>query len=133
MTGNGNYSVKAHFLSDHSFKLLDLGAVALEKLLEGSLCACGSLGTEKLQVLKSVFKLVKVHEQLIYPKSSSLAHSGELCGLEVGVCQSGHILVLICKCGKLGDNGNKLLEDDVHSVSHNDDIGVVTNIAGGSA
>ena len=130
---NGYYCVKAHLLSYQLFKLLYLIGIALKKLHEGSLSTGSALRAEQFQLRDLEIEVLEVGEQFVAPKCSALAYCGELCGLEVGVSEAGHSLVLIGKFSELRNYLYQLSLYHLHSVAHDDNVGVVANVAGSSA
>ena len=80
----------------------------------------------------AVLHFLKVHHQLVYPQCGTLADGGQLRRLEVCVGKAGLILVLVCEACEVVDDVEQLLLDQQQRVAHNDDVGVVAHIAGGS-
>ena len=77
--------------------------------------------------------LLQVHVQLVHPEGGTLAHSGQLGGLAVGIGQSRHILVLPGEISQQGNDPNQLFPDQFQALAHNDNIGVVSHIAAGGS
>ena len=75
--------------------------------------------------------LLQVHHQLIGPQGRALAHGGGLSGLAVGVGHAGHVLVLLGKTGQLGQHADELFADELQTLTHHDDVGVVADVAAG--
>ena len=76
--------------------------------------------------------LLQIHVQLVHPKGGALADGGQLRGLAVGIGQAGHGLVLLGKLGQIGQHADDLLAHKLQCLAHDDDIGIVTDIAAGS-
>ena len=76
--------------------------------------------------------LLQVHVELVHPQGSALANGGQLGGLAVGVSQAGHILVLLGKIGQVGQHADQLFAHQLQAFAHDDNIGVIANIAAGS-
>ena len=77
--------------------------------------------------------LLQVHHQLVGPQGGTLAHGGGLGRLAVGVGHAGHVLVLLGKTGQLGQYADELFADELQTLTHHDDVGVVADIAAGRA
>lgn len=67
------------------------------------------------------------------PESSTLSDGGKLSRLEVSPSEGGKILVLFSEFAETFDDDGEFWEDDIASVSEEDEIGVVGNVAGGSS
>ncbi len=75
--------------------------------------------------------LLQIHQQLVDPQGGTLAHGGQLCGLKMGIRQSGHGLVAVRKPGKIADHVDELPAHHLQGVPHNDHVRVIPHIAGG--
>ena len=74
----------------------------------------------------------KIGKKIRYPQRCTLARGGGLSRLKVCVCQCRRVLILVRKCGQRGNAVYQLAADNAHSVAHNNNIGVVADIAGSS-
>ena len=63
--------------------------IAVEQFHKGSLRTGGALRAQHAQIFDTIVDLVEVHEQLVHPKSCTLADGGQLCGLEMGETKGG--------------------------------------------
>ena len=80
-----------------------------------------------------VVDLFEVVVELVHPQGRPLADGGQLGRLEVGVGEAGHILILFGESGEVCKDIDDLFADQLEGVPHDDDVGVVADIAGGSA
>ena len=88
---------------------------------------------DRLYCAQDMLDFFQIKQQLLHPQCGALTHSSRLSRLEMGKGKSGKILILIGKLGQYADEGNQLLQDDLSGLVHEDQIGVVSHIAGGSA
>ncbi len=107
--------------------------VAVKQLQKACLRAGGSLGAEKLCLGELIFHILQVHQQLLQPKGGALADGGGLCRLKMCEGQCGQRLVFIRELCKIADDRDQLVAHQTQTLGHDDDVGVVADIAGGSA
>ena len=131
MAAHGNNLVKAHLCAHIGLYSLDLGRVAVEQLHKAGLGAGGALYAAQSQIGDLVIDLAQIHIQFIHPQRSALANGGQLSGLQVGIGQSGHILVLLGKIGQQSQHANQLFAHQLQAFAHNDHIGIIAHIAAG--
>ena len=124
---------KVHLGADVGLDGLDLGGVAVEQLHKAGLGAGGALNAAQCQLGDLVVKLLQIHVQLVHPERGALADGGQLRGLAVGVGQAGHGLVLVGELGQICQHADDLLAHELQALAHDDDVGVVTDIAAGRA
>ena len=122
---------EAHLLCDHLIELAALRMIAVEQLEEGRLGAGGTLGAEKLQGAEYILEILEVEHELVQPQGCTLTDRRRLCRLEVGVRKRRHILILHRELTELVDDIDELLMYELETLPHDDDIGVVADIAGG--
>ena len=132
LAADGHNLVKAHLGAHIGFHCLDLGRIAVEQLHKAGLGAGGTLNAAQGQLADLVVNLLQVHVELVHPQGSALANGGQLGGLAVGVSQAGHILVLLGKIGQVGQHADQLFAHQLQAFAHDDNIGVIANIAAGS-
>ena len=131
LTGNRNNTSKAEVVSDHLLHLLDLLIIAVEQFHKGSLRTGGALRAQHAQILDTIVDLVEVHEQLVHPKSCTLADGSQLCGLEMGETKGGLRLVLFCEDRQLFQNSNQLFTYQLEAFTQLNDVGVIAYISAG--
>ena len=129
LAGDGKAALIAHFLGDFRVDLCGHFIVAVEKLKETCLCARGALGAEQLRFAELILHVFKVHQKLLHPQRGALAHGGRLCRLEVGEGERGQVFIFFRKMGKNADDIDELLPNNLHGFRHDDDVGVVADIA----
>ena len=122
---------EAHLLCDHLVEPAALRMIAVEQLEEGRLGAGGTLGAEELQGAEYILEILEVEDELVQPQRRTLSDGRRLCRLEVGVRERRHILILHRELTELVDDIDELLMYELETLPHDDDIGVVADIAGG--
>lgn len=111
---------------DHSLvQLLDLVVVTVEKGQERALGTGGTLDTTQTQIVSGSDHVSQIPQQLLDPQGGSLTNSGQLSRLEVGPAQNWQVLVLHGKLGQSVNDINQLWDQDIVSISQEDQIGVV--------
>ena len=133
LTRDGGDALKAHFLGDEAVELAALFVVAAEQLEKARLGARGALAAEQSHAPDAVFKLVEVEQQVVEPEGRALADGGGLRRLEVGKRESRLSAVLLGKLRKLAYQRDELGADKLKPLAHDDDVGVVADVAAGSA
>lgn len=104
----------------------------IQKRTYGSLGTSRAHGAAELKIPKNTGNVTEIHEQLLYPLGSALANSNGLSGLEVGEAQSGKVLVLESKLAQVGNGLGQLGEEKLEAISHEDELSIVSDKAGGS-
>ena len=132
LAGNSIALLEAHLGSNRRINLVNSLLVAIKELKEACLCAGSPLGAQQLQAVHNILQVLQVHNELLSPQGSTLAHSSRLCRLKMGECQGRQILIFLCKLGKLGNHIDQFLLNQLQGLTHDDNIGVITNIAGSS-
>ena len=92
----------------------------------GAGCA---LGAAEEELFLDVLNGFEVHQEILGPLGGSLANGDELGGLQVGVRKGGLVLPLQGKLGEVIDDLGKLGEKQVHGITHQDELCVISNIA----
>ena len=124
---------KAHLLANLPLKRDDLFLIAVKQGKEARARAGRALAAEELEIAELKLQLLKIHQQILRPERGALADSRRLCGLKVRVGERRLRLV------RLGEVGQRL--DDVHQqaadlrkrLAHENDIGIVADVAGRGA
>ena len=98
--------------------------VTVEQGQERTLRSGRALHTSETQIRPGSLKVSQVPQQLLDPKSSSLSDRRELGGLEVGEAEGGEVSVLLGEGGQAGDHDGELGEEDVETLSEEDEVGV---------
>jgi hypothetical protein len=132
LTGDNEGRAEASLLGNELIELLNLGVISLEDLKERGLSTGGTLDTTEAQVITSTLKVAQIHQQILDPQASTLADSDKLGGLAVGETQAGKVLVLLGELGKLVDDNGQLRDEDIETVTEQDQVGVIGTVAGGS-
>lgn len=132
LAGDDEGRAKSSLLGHKLVQLLDLVVVALENLEERCLGTGGALDTAETQVVAGALEVAQVHQQVLDPQASTLAHSHQLCGLSVSEAQAGKVLVLLGELRQLVDHDGQLGNENVETVAEEDQVGVVSAVARGS-
>jgi len=98
--------------------------VAIEQGQERALRSGRTLHTSESQVRPRSLQVTQVPQQLLDPERGSLANSRQLGGLEVGEAEGGQVAVLLGEGGQAGDDDGELGEEDVETLSEEDEVGV---------
>ena len=122
---------EAKELSDALVESLDLGVVAVEEGKERGLGTGGALDTAEAEVVARTLEVAEVPEELLDPEGGTLADSGELGGLEVGEAESGEVAILLGEGGQARDDDRELGDENVETVTEEDEVGVVGDEARG--
>ena len=95
--------LKAKIGGNHAVHFIDLSRVALEQFHEAGLRTGSAAAAQEFDVFNGEVDFTKVAQEILHPQRGALAHRHQLCGLVVGVAQSGQCLVLLGKIGQIGD------------------------------
>ena len=133
LSRHGVAAGKAHLLRDHGIGLPALLMVAVKKLQEAGLGASGSLRAQKLHGTEHMLQILQVKKQLLQPQGSPLSHGSGLCRLEMGEGKGGLILILIGKLCQLCHHIQELFAHQAQGLGHDDDVRIVSHVAGGGA
>jgi hypothetical protein len=133
LAGDGVGVGEAAELGDALVEGLDLLVVAVEEGEERALSAGGALDAAEAEVVARALEVAQVPEELLEPESGTLADSGELGGLEVGEAEGGEVAVLLGELGEAVDDNRKLGDEDVETLTQEDEVGVVSDVARGGA
>jgi hypothetical protein len=129
LSGNGVAASESSLLSDELVKLLNLVVVTIEDLEEGCLSTSGTLDTAEAELITSSLHGSEIHQQILEPDTCSLSNGSELGGLKVSETKAGLVLPLHGKSGELVNGSGHLLGEHVKTVTHQDEISVVCNVA----
>jgi hypothetical protein len=123
--------VEAGLLGDKLIELLDKSVVALEDGEERALGTGRALDTTELaeKVVADALKVAEVVQEVGDPQRGTLADGDELGGLTVGVAKTRQGAILHCELGEPVDDRSQLGDDEVQSVSEEDQVGVVGHVA----
>ena len=133
LAADGVRAGKAHLLADLLLERDDFLLVAVKQGEEARARAGRALAAEELEIAELKLQLLKIHQQVLRPERGALADSRRLCGLKVRVGECRLRLV------RLGEVRERL--DDVHQqaadlrkrLAHENDIGIVADVAGRGA
>jgi hypothetical protein len=129
LAGDDESGAEAGLLSNELVQALDLGVVTVEDLQERRLSTGGTLDTTEAQVITGTLEVAQIHQQILDPETSTLANGHELGGLTVSEAQTRKVLVLLSELGQLVDDNGQLGDEDVETVTEQDQIGVVRAVA----
>jgi hypothetical protein len=104
----------------------DLVVVPVKEGQEAPLSPRGPLDSSETDIVPRTFEVSQVPQEFLDPQGSSLADGGQLGGLEVSETEGGEVSVGLGELGKTGDDRGELGEEDVESVSQEDQVGVAT-------
>ena len=133
LSGDRDAGIKPHLLRDHRIDEPDLLLISFEQFLEARLGAGGALAAEKLHGGKHVIQILEIQHQFVDPESGSFPDSGRLGRLEVSEGQGGQVLVPVGEGRQLRDDVQELFPDQLQGFGHEDDVGVVADVAAGGA
>lgn len=129
LAGDDESRAETGLLGHKLIQLLDFLVVTLENLKERCLGTSGALDTTEAQVVASTLEVAQIHQQILDPQTSTLAHSHQLCGLSVSESQTRQVLVLPGELRQLIDDNGQLGNEDVETVAEQNEVGVVSAVA----
>ena len=124
---------KAHLLCNHLISLAAFCMIALKQFQETGLSTGSSLGAQKLHIRQHMIQILQIQAKLIQPQRCPFSNRCRLCRLEVGKCQRRLIFIFICKFRQLCHHIDQFFANQLKSLCHNNNICVVSYIAGGSS
>ena len=133
LTGNGKAGRIAHLLCNLPIQLTHLFIITIKQLQEACLRSRRSLGAKQLGLGKLIFHVFQVHQQILNPERCTLADRRGLRGLKMREGQRRLILMLLREAGQCAHDKHQLLLHQVERFRHNDNIRVISHIAGCSA
>lgn len=128
LSSYGVGSLESGKFRNEFIEFLDLVVILFEEGEEGSLSTSSTLDTSESDIIASTLNVSEIPKEFLDPESSSLSDGSELSRLEVSPSESREILVLIREFTETFDNDSEFREDDIASVSKEDEVGVVGNI-----
>lgn len=129
LTGDDEGGAETSLFGDELVQSLNLVVVAVENLEERGLSTGSTLDTTEAQVVTGSLEVSQVHEQVLNPQACSLSDSHELGGLSVGETQARQVLVLLGEGRELVDHNGQLGDENVQTVTEEDEVGVVSAVA----
>lgn len=111
-------------LGDPLIERFDLVMVPIKELQEAPLSPRGPLDSSEPDIVPRSLEVPQVPKKLLDPEGSPLSDGGQLGGLEVGESEGGEVSVGLGELGETRDDGGQLGEEDVESVSEEDQVGV---------
>ena len=130
LTGYRIAALESHLFSNHRIDLIDCLLITLKQLKEACLCSCSSFGAKEFQCAHHIFQILQVHQEFLCPESCTFTNCCRLCRLEMCECKRWLLFVFICKFGQFCNYVHQFLLNQFQSLCHNDDICVITYIAG---
>lgn len=131
LASDGVGVAEARELSDALVESLDLLVVAIEEGEEGALGTGRALDATEAEVVTSTLEVAQVPEKLLDPEGGTLADGRQLSGLEVGETKGREVLVLLGEGGETGNDDGELGEEDVETITEEDQVSVVSDKARG--
>ena len=129
LTGHVHRLVKAHFGCDEFVKRFDLFTIAVKELKKTCRRTRRTLATQQSQARKFKVKCFKVYDEVLKPERCTLADRCRLCRLEVCVAKRCKCFMFVCKIANFRYKRNELASHELQCFTHNDNIGVVANVA----
>lgn len=131
LCGNSVAGGESGLFAEQLVELVALLAVAVENLEEGGLCAGRSLSTTELQGLADELYGLKIEKEVLRPLRRSLTYGDELSGLEMGVSKSRLGFPFQGKGGEVGNDFGELGDEEIQTIAHKDEFGIIRYIAAG--
>jgi len=129
LTGDDECRAEASLLGHKLIQLLNLAVITLEDLQERGLGSGGTFDTTEAQVIAGTLEVAQVHQQVLNPQASTLANGDQLGRLAVSETQARQILVFLGKLRQLVDDNGQLGDEDVETITEQDQVGVVSAVA----
>ena len=133
LTADGVRAGKAHLLADLPLKRDDLFLITVKQGEEARARAGRALAAEELQVRELELQLLKIHQQILRPERGALADGRRLRGLKMRVGERRLCLVRLGKVRERLDDVHQQAADLLKRLAHENDIGVVADVAGRGA
>ena len=124
---------EAKVRADAAVHLVDFCRIPVKQLQETRFRAGGSPAAQKFHGFHDKIQLDQIADEILHPQRCPLAHRDQLGGLIMGVAQRGRGLVRFRETGKVGDDLQQLSPEVFQAVPVENDVGVIGNIAAGSA
>ena len=122
---------ESHLLCNHRIDLVDGLLISVKQFQKACLCPGCSLGTEQFHASKYIVQIFEIQTELLHPKRCTFSDGCRLCRLKMGKCQGRLVFVFICKFCQLCQYIDQFLFHQLQCFCHHDNVGIVTNIAGG--
>lgn len=106
--------------------------VTVEDGQKRSLGSGGSLGSTEAEVVAGTGEVAEVPEEVLEPEAGTLADSGELCRLVVGVPQGSEVFMLDGKLGEFVNYVGEFGEHNFETLFEEDEICIVGAVTAGS-
>ena len=98
--------------------------VPIKEGQEASLGPRGPLDASETDIVPGALEVPQVPQEFLNPEGGSLADGGQLGGLEMGEPEGGQVTVSLGKLGETRDDSGQLGQEDIESVSEEDQVGV---------
>ena len=112
-------------------QLPHLAVVPAEQFEEAGLGSRGALAPPKRQRAHRVPEGLGIQREIVEPQRGTLAHSGQLSRLEVGVRHRGKLPVTQREVAKALEHGHQAAEQQLQDVPHDQQVGVVGDVGAG--
>ena len=126
LTGDGVSVGQAGQLGDALVEGFDLVVVPVKEGQEASLGPRGPLDASETDIVPGALEVPQVPQEFLNPEGGSLTDGSQLGGLEMGETKGGQVTVSLGKLGETRDDSGQLGQEDIESVSEEDQVGVAT-------
>ena len=131
LSGYRETFLKSHLLSDHGIDLVNRLLIPVKQLQKRSLRSRCSLRSKELHGAEHIVQILIVQIKFLQPECRALSHGCRLCRLEMRECQRRLRLIFLSEIRQLRHNVYQLLFHKLQCLCHDNNIGIVTHIAGG--
>src|SRR5205085_6591049 len=118
---------------DPAIELTNFGMVAAKEREKTGLGSRRSFGAAEAECVEAVLQFVEVQAKIVTPEAGPLADRRELGGLEVCEAEGGLALPTLGERCEGVDHADQAIAEQGQALSHQDQIGVVGNVAAGRA
>ena len=122
-----------HFFRNHRINPINLFLISVEQLQKTGLCSCRPLGAEKLQRALHILQISEVHDKLIQPEGGPLTQRCRLRRLKMCESEAGVVVFFLRGFCQHVYDVDQFFSDQLQRLAHNNNIRIVSHIAGGCA
>ncbi len=121
---------KPHFFCNHRIDLIDRFLIVVKQLLKARLRSGRSLRAKQLHGKYDIVDIFQIHQKFLQPQRRPFPYRRWLRRLKMRKRQRWQTFIRICKPGKLCDDIQQFLSNQMQRLRHHNNIGIISHIAG---